>query len=185
MKAKSGGEIEALFVQRATSFVRSLGLAADVDLASALPNLCQSDIERRMLVELSYSPPWHDMKRMGEVVIHDHTMGGMPDRQVVMAPQYPVGRYRVDIGIIVNGYDGDRLLIAIECDGHDFHEKTKEQASRDKRRDRAFQKIGWMVFRFTGSDIFRKGEECADEVATFVAEWLDASLDAHLKRLGV
>ena len=46
-------------------------------------------------------------------------------------------------------------LIAVECDGHEFHEKTKQQAARDKARDRD---------RFTGSEIWKDPGACADEV---------------------
>ncbi len=48
----------------------------------------------------------------------------------------------------------------IECDGHDFHERTKEQAQRDKKRDRELQAAGYKVFRFTGSEIWRSRGEC-------------------------
>lgn len=63
-------------------------------------------------------------------------------------------RYRLDIGLeVIQG--NCRALVAIECDGHDFHEKTKKQAQHDKRRDRDLQILGWSVARFTGSEIVR------------------------------
>jgi very-short-patch-repair endonuclease len=54
--------------------------------------------------------------------------------------------------------------VAIECDGHDFHEKTKEQARKDKRRDRVFLAEGLPVLRFTGSEIHRDPTAIAKEV---------------------
>jgi hypothetical protein len=54
--------------------------------------------------------------------------------------------------------------IIIECDGHDFHERTKAQAARDKKRDRILQSIGYNVFRFTGSEIYNDAITCAYEV---------------------
>lgn len=71
--------------------------------------------------------------------------------------QHPVNRYRLDFAIV------DKL-IAIEVDGHDFHERTKEQAQRDKKRDRDLQALGWRVMRFTGSEVFRDAAACAREV---------------------
>lgn len=44
--------------------------------------------------------------------------------------------------------------MAIECDGHDFHEKTKHQAARDKKRDREIIATGLSVTRFAGSEIW-------------------------------
>ncbi|MBA2502348.1 MAG: DUF559 domain-containing protein [Pyrinomonadaceae bacterium] len=54
--------------------------------------------------------------------------------------------------------------IIVECDGHDFHEKTKVQAAHDKRRDRILQSLGYKVFRFTGSEIHNNAISCALEV---------------------
>lgn len=72
-------------------------------------------------------------------------------------------KYRTDLEIHVEVDGGDRVYI-IECDGHDFHEKTKEQAQRDKSRDRAFISSGSTVIRFTGSEINRDVDACVEEV---------------------
>jgi len=91
-------------------------------------------------------------------------------------PQEQIGKYRVDflVTLILDGHviffeDDDLTFISgksqlvIECDGHDYHEKTKEQASRDKERDRALQSCGYNVFRFTGSDIYKDAFKCVTE----------------------
>lgn len=90
--------------------------------------------------------------------------------------QLPIKQYRADFAIVIGQPYHDKndvLKIVIECDGHDFHERTKHQASRDKKRDREMQKLGWLVFRFTGSDIYNRGEECAQEIADYCAEWYE------------
>lgn len=56
----------------------------------------------------------------------------------------------------------NRLIV--ECDGHDFHERTKEQAARDRDRDRQAQLTGIEIFRFTGSELWRDPLGCADQV---------------------
>lgn len=56
-----------------------------------------------------------------------------------------------------------RKLI-VECDGHDFHERTKEQAARDRSRDRVLNSHGYDVFRFTGSELWRDPWACAEQV---------------------
>lgn len=76
-----------------------------------------------------------------------------------------IGNYRVDFLLIhisaaPTGFSG----IVVECDGHDFHERTKEQAQADKSRDRELQAAGYRVMRFTGSEIWRDAFACADEV---------------------
>ncbi|WP_315833926.1 DUF559 domain-containing protein [Bradyrhizobium prioriisuperbiae] len=62
-----------------------------------------------------------------------------------------------------SGIPGWRKLI-VECDGHDFHERTKEQASKDRGRDREAQTSGFEIFRFTGSELWRDPMGCAKQV---------------------
>lgn len=66
---------------------------------------------------------------------------------------------RLDFAVV-----GDGKRVAVEVDGHDWHERTKEQAERDKSRDRLLQAAGWQVFRFTGSEVWRAPDRCAQEV---------------------
>lgn len=78
--------------------------------------------------------------------------------------QHKVSSYRLDFAVHVT--DGKDLSqwIAIECDGHDYHERTKEQAQRDKARDRELTQLGYRILRFTGSEIYRDNMACAVQV---------------------
>lgn len=75
--------------------------------------------------------------------------------------------YRVDflMDIVCNGIN---YKIVIECDGHDYHEKTKEQAIRDRRKDRLLQREGFIIFRFTGSEIVKNPYSCVREISDFL-----------------
>jgi REase_MTES_1575 len=93
--------------------------------------------------------------------------------------------YRIDIGIeyrepIKGSSASTSVHLAVECDGHDFHEKTKEQAEHDKKRDRDLQSMGWSVARFTGAEIVRdakvaarKAWSCARSVALIQAQRIE------------
>ncbi len=72
--------------------------------------------------------------------------------------------YRLDF-LAMDVFDGViQRHTVIEVDGHDYHERTRRQASHDKRRDRHFTKKGWQVLRYTGSDVWRAPSECAWEI---------------------
>ena len=87
---------------------------------------------------------------------------GSPDRPLgCIFPQVEIGEHRVDFLVVHNGGG-----LVVECDGHDFHEKTKEQAAKDKARDRALQEYDLKVFHYTGSEIWRDPVKCAREVLT-------------------
>lgn len=60
-----------------------------------------------------------------------------------------------------------REYVFVELDGHDFHEKTREQAEHDKRRDRWFAAHGHRLLRFTGREVWRDATACVDEVLGF------------------
>lgn len=90
--------------------------------------------------------------------------GYMIERTEICA-QFKVGNYRCDFAIWHNHRNGTMTRILIECDGHQFHDRTKEQAQRDKSRDRHLTAQGWRVLRFTGSEIYRDAEKCANEIA--------------------
>ncbi|GAA0616647.1 endonuclease domain-containing protein [Paenochrobactrum glaciei] len=79
---------------------------------------------------------------------------------VLVIPQLDIGNYKADFAIAYN--QGSRIIV--ECDGHDFHEKTKQQAQHDKQRDRFVQDKGWKIYRFTGSEIYKSPLTCANGV---------------------
>lgn len=146
----------------ATRFVEGYG---------RLKDKCESPIEELMMAALYASQSMHDIS------LDFYSTDTIPDtpyydQAAHVYQQIQVGPYRVDILI----YDATlpfeiaqpRLMI-VECDGHDFHERTKEQARRDKQRDRFFQSRGFKVLRFTGSEIWADPEACADEVVDQLA----------------
>jgi hypothetical protein len=71
--------------------------------------------------------------------------------------------------------------VVIEVDGHDFHEKTKRQASYDKKRDRSMVLEGYQVLRFTGSDIFNKPYECVEEIGSHLNKVAQEVFDIYAK----
>lgn len=58
----------------------------------------------------------------------------------------PTGLYKALIG------DVDAPKVAIELDGHDYHERTPAQVTGRNRRDRALNLAGWTVFHVSGKE---------------------------------
>jgi len=76
-----------------------------------------------------------------------------------------IKRYFVDFYIVIFSDDLNKgYSFVVECDGHDFHEKTKEQAARDRKRERDLIKAGTTVIRLTGSEIYRDPSKSVREV---------------------
>jgi very-short-patch-repair endonuclease len=77
--------------------------------------------------------------------------------------QAQVGAYRADF-LFDDLFKGKRTLLIVELDGHEWHERTKQQAARDKKRDRALVSAGYRIMRFTGSEVYANPGECLQEV---------------------
>ena len=63
-------------------------------------------------------------------------------------------------------------MFAIECDGHDFHEKTKEQVTRDRKRERELIEDGYTVIRFSGTEIYNDPFKCASQVFKIIFNYI-------------
>lgn len=90
-----------------------------------------------------------------------------------LSPQYPIDdrnkTYFVDFSIVLISKDGTySTTYAIECDGHDFHEKTKEQVAHDKQRERILLNHFNKVIRFSGSEIYNNANRCVQEVLDII-----------------
>lgn len=89
---------------------------------------------------------------------------------LIIRPQATIGSRRVDFLVhACEHFTGKWRRLIVECDGHDFHERTKEQARRDRSRDRLALMDGYACFRFTGSEIWQDPWGCATEVLEWAA----------------
>lgn len=127
---------------------------------------CESPIEKLLLAALFADHRVHEFEVifMGDSEPSDRFIRG---ETIFIHQQAKIGSYRADFLIHDCSMPLDLAaprLMVVECDGHDFHERTKEQARRDKQRDRFFQSRGLKVLRFTGSEIFADPRAVADEI---------------------
>jgi len=93
----------------------------------------------------------------------DISRGRFRAGEVIIEPQFQCGDYRIDFRVTHHENGLNPTCVLIECDGHDYHERTKEQAAADRSRDRALTTAGWKLLRFTGSEIWRDPIKCAEE----------------------
>lgn len=97
--------------------------------------------------------------------------------------------YRLDIVFEVSELDGPFVSIsgpqcpkvALELDGHEFHERTKEQVTQRNRRDRDLQTAGWTVLHVSGSEFNANPEKVTEEVYERVSSLFWAAYHAQSK----
>lgn len=155
---------------------------------------CESPIERVFLAAVfSYHmtglndgafygcPVWYEFLDLSEISdnnVHCRSIRVIPQAKLEIQNRLHDDKsYRVDFLIIaarptteLMKFDTSRWVI--ECDGHDYHEKTKEQAKRDKSRDRHMMMAGITVQRFTGSEIWADPFSCAVQAFNPILEWV-------------
>lgn len=135
---------------------------------------CQSPIEEILGSELifitdGYHPVEHDPFPNSANQAPEPTFG------TLFRSQDKICGYATDFSFHCFA-NGQSHTIVIEADGHDFHEKTKDQVRRDKSRDRKMVLAGVTVLRYSGSEIFRDPGHCADEISTALYGAIDRIL---------
>jgi very-short-patch-repair endonuclease len=153
-------------------------------------DLCESEIEKTFLLGWLLRLEWYKLSGSphggtAEFILynpdHDSTLEtphfDTPIWQMDQVyAQFCVGEYRADFLLrraVRHDFKSPPIYspkVIVECDGHDFHERTKEQAARDKERDRILQTQGFYVLRFTGSEVYRNPAKCVEQVDEFLEE---------------
>ncbi len=147
-----------------------------------LVSIAESPIEKAMLFSLCVAA--HDAASNVRYKKGGYIFGDVEDMPDILTiePQAQLGEYRADFlltykecvpdferkkilknGTEIPGVKDVTVQLIVECDGHDFHDRSKEQASHDRERDRELKKLGYEVFRYTGSDIWKNPLACATE----------------------
>ena len=88
-------------------------------------------------------------------------LAGFAALGVAVEQQVEIGAYRLDFAFV-------DARVAVEVDGHAFHDRTPEQAQRDRARDRELVARGWTPLRFTAREVFADAPGCTRQVAAIL-----------------
>lgn len=156
---------ELMLLIQGTQFLQ---LRGEIDV---LVSRCESPIEELMALALwAAGLAQCDAVKMADSMREFDAFGSL-----AIQPQYTIGRYRADF-LVTYGHMNYSATeptpklswrvcrAVVECDGHDYHERTKEQAKYDRTRDRDMQASGWKVYRYTGAELWADPLKCALEV---------------------
>jgi hypothetical protein len=85
---------------------------------------------------------------------------------------------RADFSVTLSGEEGQSVHALVEIDGHDFHDRTKEQVARDKARDRKIVREGHRLLRFSGSEVYASPVGCMNEVIETLQSLLESEAES-------
>jgi hypothetical protein len=121
------------------------------------PTITQSPLERMLFVELSKAKikfqQQYGLNRDGEYILTEGREYDNPDYNFT------------DVLTILDFYieKGDKKL-CVYTDGHIYHERTEEQATRDREIDRQLQVLGYTVLRYTGKEVREEIGKIIEEI---------------------
>jgi very-short-patch-repair endonuclease len=84
--------------------------------------------------------------------------------EIEIEPQKKFGKYRVDFFFA----SSNGMELIVECDSQAFHDRTEKERRYEKLRDRYLQSSGYVVYRFTGSEIVSNPYLVASEILSFL-----------------
>lgn len=144
-------ELHGLLLPRHRIFYVERGMGGDIrdlikDALSDLWGACESSLEQITGTELlryDYGSRANGIPRILRSAKFDDEF----DNGVTICPQMAFPHVRVDFGIVVKAGDAKKI-IAIECDGEEYH---KDKA-RDKRRDAHVARYDVEVIRISSAE---------------------------------
>lgn len=146
-------------ISRASKYA---GQSIQLEISDQITKLAVDRFRLKSPIEIVFLAWWVALRRMfldeyGFV----YALWLSPQREVTLAGAKYVLDFQVDPICFQSELERAKLigvefpLIGVELDGHDFHERTKEQATYRNKRDRELQQAGWRVYHISGSELYR------------------------------
>lgn len=136
-------------------------VAAGLSVVGKLLAKCESPIEKLIVPALVFQTYGHGSKW----VPAEHGDDKPRFSPVAIDAQVALDRSRFDFLMLVELCDKSGVVIAVECDGAEFHD-----IGRDLSRDLGWQSAGIHTVRLSGSDITRNPRMAASRVAELVLQ---------------
>lgn len=174
------------FMQDINAFLenRLQCVRADNEEIHSVFNRCESPIERDFFLAYLWLTNPYPMGDGTLIDRMDHISVGAfvciePQRQIVIDGASYRADFSFDLCLYSESESRNMIKrLVVEIDGHEFHERTKEQAARDRSRDRAMARAGIQVIRFTGSEIYKSAVSAAIEARRLLSMELYARAEA-------
>lgn len=122
---------------------------------------CQSPIEKIFIFA-------YDIVIANEDFLINELFYLFPQKEIVANKHRYIADFYFDTNELPDAVFEHDFKLVIECDGHEFHEKTKKQVEYTNNRNFDLQKEGYDVLHFSGSQIYQNPIECATEVFEYI-----------------
>ncbi|RYZ53979.1 MAG: DUF559 domain-containing protein, partial [Sphingobacteriales bacterium] len=121
--------------------------------------IMQSPLERKLFVEL---------KKEGIYFKPQYPLGYDGKKAYINEDEDQSTRYKKVLTIVDFYIEYNQMMLCVYTDGHTYHERTEDQATRDKNIDRKLQDLGYKVFRFTGKEVNERMPKVIDDIKSAI-----------------
>ena len=122
----------------------------------------QSPLERKLFLELKKSyinfQPQYGLNWQGQPI-------SVSDRSY----HHPANNFKEVLSVVDFNIEKRDIKLCVYTDGHTYHERTEEQAQRDRNIDRKLQELGFKVLRYTGKDV----NENMNKIISDIKSWIE------------
>lgn len=132
---------------------------------SRLIAACESPIEREMAAPLVMAN-YEGFQSCPAIVHLPKAEERFPAGDLIIIPQMAVLKFRLDFGII-GIHEREHLIVALECDGAEFH----QDKMKDWKKTKYLESAGIRVVRASGEEISADPMAVAQKVAAVLIEW--------------
>jgi len=122
----------------------------------------QSPLERKLFLELRkaniYFQPQYPLNWFGQQI----SIEGRSYND-------PINNFKEVLTVVDFFIEKSSIRLCVYTDGHTFHERTEEQALRDRNIDRKLQELGFHVLRYTGKEV----NDDTQKIINDIIKWTD------------
>ncbi|WLT30887.1 DUF559 domain-containing protein [Geothrix sp. PMB-07] len=94
-------------------------------------------------------------------------------------------KYKPDF-VVIQKETGAKVII--ECDGFSYHDRNSKQFEYERRRERELQRLGYRIYRFSATELFRDPWEAGLELVDAITAWPEfrnLDLPENLRELAI
>ena len=105
------------------------------------------------------------------VAFYIYTKGSIyinPQERIEIGNKVYYADFSISFDYFVNNSFNEDFKLVIECDGYEFHQKTKEQVDNDNQREYDLKMQGYNVLRFSGREIFKYPMQCIEKLIDYL-----------------
>lgn len=135
---------------------------------------CKSPIEKILSIELAdltFEWSYFDKIEILDIV---------PQKNIYIDKKHYIADFLIEILFKHNDKNIAIMNLIIECDGHEFHERTKEQVIKDNQRNRDLLNNDYHILHFSGSEIYNTSTKCKREIIKYILNQYYKTLNNYL-----